>query len=135
VAEAMRYTDVLLPNENEALALADVHDGDLIAACRRLSTMVGLTVVKRGGGGALAWSHGRSVTVPGLPTDPVDTVGAGDSFNAGFLAGWLDRQPLAACLRLANACGSLSTRATGGIAAQPDMATALEALMSVAVTA
>jgi sugar/nucleoside kinase (ribokinase family) len=49
----------------------------------------------------------------------MDTTGAGDSFNAGFLASWLAGRPLGDCLRVAGACGSLSTRAAGGTAAQP----------------
>jgi sugar/nucleoside kinase (ribokinase family) len=63
--------------------------------------------------------------VPSLPVEPVDTVGAGDSFNAGFLAGWLGGRDLESSLRLAVTCGALSTRAAGGTAAQPTMAEAL----------
>ena len=54
----------------------------------------------------------------------VDTTGAGDSFDAGFLAAWLAGEPLQRALALGNACGALSTRALGGIAAQPTMAEA-----------
>jgi sugar/nucleoside kinase (ribokinase family) len=125
IAAAIAETDVLLPNENEALALAGRADGDLLAACRQLSTDSRLAVVKRGSRGALAWWDGGPVTVPASPVEPVDTVGAGDSFNAGFLAGWLGGQGIVASLRLAAACGSLSTRAAGGTAAQPTMAEAL----------
>jgi sugar/nucleoside kinase (ribokinase family) len=132
VAEAIAQTDVLLPNESEALALAGRADRDVLAACRQLTTGSRLAVVKRGPDGALAWCDGMSVTVPAVPIEPVDTVGAGDSFNAGFLAGWLGGQGIAASLRLAAACGSLSTRAAGGTAAQPTMAEALSAFRDVA---
>ncbi len=128
VAAAIAQTDVMLPNEAEALALAGRTDGDVIAACRDLAMTSGLPVVKRGARGALAWSDGEPVTVPGLAVEPVDTVGAGDSFDAGFLAGWLGGRGLSASLRLAAACGSLSTRAVGGVAAQPTLAEALAAI-------
>jgi sugar/nucleoside kinase (ribokinase family) len=55
----------------------------------------------------------------GPEVEPVDTVGAGDSFDAGFLAGWLAAGDLAEGLALGCACGALSTGAVGGTAAQP----------------
>lgn len=125
VVSAIAQTDVLMPNEAEALALARRADGDVLAACRQLTTGARLTVVKRGADGALAWSDGTPVTAPALPVTPMDTVGAGDSFNAGFLAGWLGGEGIAASMMLAAACGSLSTRAAGGTAAQPTMAEVL----------
>ena len=118
VAAAIAVTDVLLPNEAEARALGGTHD---------LAKAAGLVVVKRGAAGALAVRDGVEFAVPGLPVVPVDTVGAGDSFNAGFLAGWLGGRDIEGSLRLAAACGSLSTRAAGGTAAQPTMAEALAA--------
>jgi sugar/nucleoside kinase (ribokinase family) len=130
VAAAIAQTDVLLPNEAEALALAGRADGDVVAASRELARRAGHVVVKRGAEGALAWWHGEPVTAAGLAVTPVDTVGAGDSFNAGFLAGWLSGLGIPASLRLAAACGSLSTRAVGGIAAQPTLEEALAAVGS-----
>jgi sugar/nucleoside kinase (ribokinase family) len=124
VAAALAETDVALPNEAEALALAGRTDGDVGAAAEWLAGMTGLPVIKRGEAGALAWAGGP-ITVPGPEMEPVDTVGAGDSFNAGFLAGRLTGLDLPASLRLAVACGSMSTRAAGGTAAQPTMAEAL----------
>ena len=57
--------------------------------------------------------------MPALPVEPVDATGAGDAFDAGFIAAWLEDRPLRGCLRFAAACGALSTRAVGGVAAQP----------------
>ena len=55
----------------------------------------------------------------------VDAVGAGDSFDAGFVYGALAGWPLDQSLALAVACGALSTRAAGGTAAQATLAEAL----------
>ncbi|WP_250007542.1 carbohydrate kinase family protein [Actinoplanes sp. M2I2] len=122
VTAAIARTDVFLPNEAEALALTGTDD--VGAAAEKLAASAGLVVVKRGAAGALAWTGDGPVTVAAHPVTPVDTVGAGDSFNAGFLAGRLGGLDLAGSLRLAAACGALSTRAAGGTAAQPTLAEA-----------
>jgi sugar/nucleoside kinase (ribokinase family) len=131
VAAAIAQADVFLPNEAEALALTGRTDGDVVAACRQLASAARLPVIKCGARGALAWHADGAVTAPGLAVEPVDTVGAGDSFNAGFLAGWLSGHGIRESLRLAAACGSLSTRAMGGTEAQPTMAEALGAMRDV----
>jgi sugar/nucleoside kinase (ribokinase family) len=78
-----------------------------------------LVAVKRGPDGALAIdSSGSLIEVPAYGVDAVDTVGAGDAFDAGFLAGWLDGRPVRDCLAWGVACGALSTRAVGGTAGQ-----------------
>ncbi len=122
---ALSATDVLLPNEREALAIAGRTDGDLAAAARDLAAMGPLPVIKCGGQGALAYAGGELLRTGAFVMDVADTVGAGDSFDAGFLAGWLTGRALSDSLTLAAACGSLSTRALGGIDAQPSMAEAL----------
>ena len=76
-------------------------------------------------GPALSVEGAETVRVPGRATTVTDTIGAGDSFDAGFVAGRLAGWPLARCLAVAVACGSLSTRGTGGTATQPTMPEAL----------
>jgi sugar/nucleoside kinase (ribokinase family) len=76
--------------------------------------------VKLGGDGALAATpSGEVLRAEAMAVDPVDTIGAGDSFDAGFLASWLEGRPLADCLRFGVVCGSLSTLGVGGTEAQP----------------
>ena len=72
----------------------------------------------RAQGCAAIGDDGRMLQVPAYSVEPVDTTGAGDSFNAGFLHAWLARRPLEECLRWGAACGSLSTRGLGGTARQ-----------------
>jgi sugar/nucleoside kinase (ribokinase family) len=76
--------------------------------------------VKLGADGALGVGpDGVVVRAAATPVTPVDTTGAGDSFDAGFIAAWLDGHDLGDALRLGVACGSLSTRAVGGTEGQP----------------
>ena len=63
--------------------------------------------------------EGTSIKVEAFPVQVVDTNGAGDSFDAGFLHAWLKGNPLRDCMRFGAACGALSTRGLGGTATQP----------------
>lgn len=109
--------DVFLPNENEARAFTG--ESDLDAAITRLGEMFPVVVIKLGSAGAMAICHGQISRVSGYPGVPVDTVGAGDNFDAGFLFGWLHENPVERCLELGCFCGSRSIQALGGFAAQP----------------
>jgi ribokinase len=116
--------DVLLPNAQEALRLAGRDDGDVEAAARELARHVETVVVKLGAEGALAVAGGETERVAAKAVAPVDSTGAGDSFDAGFLAARLTGAGLREALALGCACGGLSTRAAGGTAAQPTLAEA-----------
>ena len=118
--------DVFLPNAMEATRSA--HTSDLEGAVRALAARARLVVVKNGDRGALAGEGDTVYRVDGMLTQAVDTTGAGDSFDAGFLAAWLNGEPVDRALAIANACGSLSTRAMGGVNAQPTMDEALALL-------
>jgi sugar/nucleoside kinase (ribokinase family) len=126
VGALLPLVDVFLPNENEALALSGLPD--LEGAVAHLSRQCGLLAVKLGAHGGLAPQGDRIVRAPALPVPVADTVGAGDSFDAGFLYGYLNDWPLERSLRLACACGSLSARLPGGTRAQPTLDEALGAL-------
>ena len=116
-------TNVFLPNTMEATRVARISDLD--EALQRLSARAELVVVKSGERGATAAGNDQQVSAPGFPVRVVDTTGAGDSFDAGFLAAWLAHEPLDRALAIANACGALSTRKLGGVDAQPTMDEAL----------
>jgi ribokinase len=116
--------DVLLPNAEEALRLAGRSDGDVEAAARDLAGRGPAVVVKLGADGALAIAGDDVVRVAGTPVAPVDSTGAGDSFDAGFLAARLNGESLADAVALGCACGALSTRRAGGTAGQATLAEA-----------
>jgi sugar/nucleoside kinase (ribokinase family) len=123
LTDLLDSVDVFLPNAIEATRVA--RTSDLEGAVRSLAERAKLVVVKNGDRGALAFDGERLRQVDGHATDAVDTTGAGDSFDAGFLAAWLRGASIDEALALANACGSLSTRAIGGVDAQPSMEEAL----------
>jgi sugar/nucleoside kinase (ribokinase family) len=115
--ELLRKVDVFLPNKNEVIALTGTKEAE--AAGQRLSQSCHLVAIKLGVEGAIARCGGETARIPALKVEVVDTVGAGDTFDAGFLYGFLNGWSLEKTLRLAVACGSLSTRRLGGTAAQP----------------
>jgi sugar/nucleoside kinase (ribokinase family) len=118
---ALAPFDVLLPNAQEALALAGREDGDVEAAAHELERGRTLVVVKLGPDGALAVHEGETIWANAPPVDAVEGTGAGDSFDAGFLAARLNGDDVAEALALGCACGALSTRRAGGTAAQPTL--------------
>ncbi len=117
--------DVLVPNETEALHLTGADTVE--EALERLAARVPTVAVKLGPQGAAAASGAERARAEAIPATVVDTTGAGDSFNAGFIYGYLKGWPLERALRLGCACGSLSTEAAGGTTAQPTLARAMEA--------
>jgi sugar/nucleoside kinase (ribokinase family) len=126
LVRTLRHVDVFLPNEVELRGLA--RTGEVEDALRRLENGRTRTVGKLGREGAAALDGGRFVRVPAFQVEPLDTTGAGDSFDAGFLHAWLRGEPLEAALRFGAACGALSTLGLGGTARQADRAEA-EAFM------
>jgi sugar/nucleoside kinase (ribokinase family) len=117
--DLLGHTDVFLPNATEASRIAGIDELD--DAVLALAERAGVVVTKDGADGALA-AHGERLVRAAAPTiDALDTTGAGDAFDAGYLASMLAGDPLERSLAIANACGALSTRAVGGVDAQPTM--------------
>jgi sugar/nucleoside kinase (ribokinase family) len=116
--ETLDEVDLFFPNDVELRAITRT---DAIPdALRRLAGGRTRTVAKLGAQGcATLADDGRVLQAPSFSMEAVDTTGAGDSFNAGFLHAWLAERPLEECLRWGVACGSLSTRGLGGTARQP----------------
>jgi len=90
-------------------------------AVRSLGELVPVPVIKLGARGAIGLQAGSLVRSRPPRITAVETTGAGDAFNAGFLWAYLRREPLARCLAAGNICGALSTRAPGGTQAFPPL--------------
>lgn len=116
--DALRYVDVFLPNAREARRIAG--SDDLEIALGRLAELVPLVVVKVGQQGAIARRGGERFHSPAVAVTSIDAVGAGDSFDAGFLSQYVRGADLTACLAWGNLAGALSTTRPGGTEAFRD---------------
>jgi len=120
----LAVTNVFLPNEREAVSLTGAENAE--EAASRLGRKVEAAAVKLGAQGAIGFRQSQKVRVDSIPVQVVDTVGAGDSFDAGFLYGYLNGWELEKALQLACACGALSTQKPGGTNGQPTLDEAMK---------
>jgi len=105
-AALIAQVDVFFPNIEEAAQLS---------ALGVITPFAPLTVIKQGSGGAKAVSRDQTLTVPAHSVVVIDTTGAGDAFNAGFIDRWLAGEPLAQCLAAGNARGAAAVQHFGGL--------------------
>ena len=117
--ELLPLINVFFPNGTEACSLT--HQANTEKAGDWLSTRVETLVIKLGPDGALATRGSQKVMAPSIPIKFVDSVGAGDSFDAGFIYEYLNNWPLEKTLKLAIICGALFTQAAGGTIGQASM--------------
>ncbi|MCR4408549.1 MAG: carbohydrate kinase family protein [Anaerolineae bacterium] len=121
VFDVLPHVDFFLPNETEALHLTGAND--IEEAATELSCYAGTVVVKLGREGALACTGGQVWKASGFKVEVVDTTGAGDAFNAGFLyAHVIEGRPIPEALHFANACGAIAVTIIGGATALPSAA-------------
>jgi sugar/nucleoside kinase (ribokinase family) len=118
--ETLKYVDVFLPNAREVRKIARTEDLD--SAVARLSPIVPVLVVKMGREGAMAQRGTEIVRTPALKIETIDPVGAGDSFDAGFLHQYVRGARLETCLAYGNLAGAFSTTRPGGTEAFRDRA-------------
>ena len=117
--ELLDKIDILLPNEDELAKIA--HATSTEEALEKLASRVKLIVVKCGSRGAIVQQGTQRDCLSPVQVDPVDTIGAGDSFNAGFLSAYLQgKDPLQAAA-FGNLTGALSTLRPGGTEAYRDV--------------
>lgn len=117
IFETLKYVDVFLPNENEALKISGCNDID--SALDMLSNVVDTVVIKEGSNGAWARNREKTIHAKVFNIDVVDTTGAGDSFNSGFIYQYLQNADLEKCTVWGSACAAISTTQSGGTTAFP----------------
>ena len=115
IRQVLQFTDIFFPNEIEALRLTNTRNVE--HAARELAKLAHITVVKLGGDGALVSTEGKQFRVPAVKTRVVDTTGAGDSFDAGFLACWFKGGSIEASARAGAVAGARAVSAGGGTGA------------------
>jgi sugar/nucleoside kinase (ribokinase family) len=112
--------DLVFLNEMEALRYS--RERSVSAALKVLASPGQAVVVKLGRRGSIAMQDGIVYRSRSVEAKAVETTGAGDAFNGGFLDAWLENRDIEAALRAGNACGALSTRVPGGSAGAPSRA-------------
>jgi sugar/nucleoside kinase (ribokinase family) len=110
--------DLLLPNEDEARRMARTED--LSQAIHWLAERVPIVAVKCGAQGAIVQRGSERWEIPATRVEPVDTIGAGDSFDAGFLSRFVKGESLEACAWAGNQAAAISTLRPGGTEAFRD---------------
>jgi ribokinase len=117
--QILPYTSLFIPNEQEALYISQQAN---LAAAASLFLELGVPVVtiKAGEKGSRVYTRETCLEQPVLPVSGGDSIGAGDSFDAGFLAGWLRAYDLQHCLEIATRCGRSVAGQIGGLAGQPN---------------
>jgi sugar/nucleoside kinase (ribokinase family) len=118
LGELLSLVDVLLPNEDEAKRMTRTND--LNEAIELLARQVPIVAVKCGSRGSIVRAGAKRYVAPPLQVEPVDTIGAGDSFNAGFLKAYLQGLQLDECAAAGNESAALSTLRPGGTEAFRD---------------
>ena len=111
--------DIFFPNEMEASRMTG--EKDPVKMLRRMESAGARRVALKLGadGAALLWDR-EILHIKACPVTAIDTTGAGDCFNAGFLHFWLRGESPLTCLRAGNFCGGASTEKAGGVSGFPD---------------
>jgi sugar/nucleoside kinase (ribokinase family) len=119
VADVLPHVDVFLPNETELMLLTGKNS--LEAAIESVKEFTNILVIKRGNKGSLVYTNGQLTELPAfLNRNVVDAIGAGDSFNAGFIYKFVNGSDITECQKFGNLTGAVSTTASGGTTAFQD---------------
>ncbi|MEQ8471976.1 MAG: carbohydrate kinase family protein [Marinoscillum sp.] len=110
------YVDVFLPNRTELLHLTNTKSID--EGIESIKSFANIVVVKDGTDGAALFKNGNVTRQPAfLNNEAIDAIGAGDSFDAGFIFSYIQKKPLEECLRFGNLTGAINTTEAGGTTA------------------
>ncbi|WP_417444357.1 carbohydrate kinase family protein [Joostella sp.] len=127
--ECLPFVDVFMPNKEEIFALTKKNTIKEAVSC--IEEYANIIVVKMGEEGSIAFKNKEEykATVFNNP-ELVDSIGAGDSFNAGFIKKYIEKAPLKECLRVGNLMGALNTTAAGGTTAFTNLESIKETIKS-----
>lgn len=112
IRKAIETVRFYSPNAREARSMTRLDD--LEKAAKALGKMCQTVIIKDGGNGCWCSDNNQIYFEPAYKVKVVDTTGAGDCFNAGFLCTWLNGKDIRSCLRWGNVAGALSTQKAGG---------------------
>lgn len=110
------YVDVFLPNIKEFMFIT--RSNTVEEGIQKLQHFAHYIVIKNGSDGAMAWDGKNLISQPAFKNDRVlDCIGAGDSFNAGFIKDFINKKPLKKCLETGALTGAINTTMAGGTGA------------------
>jgi sugar/nucleoside kinase (ribokinase family) len=118
IFEVLKYVDVFLPNEKEALHISGCNS--IESALDRLKETVNTVVIKAGDKGVWVQNGKKTYHADVFNVNVVDTTGAGDSFNSGFIYQYYQDATIENCILWGSACAAISTTAAGGTTAFPN---------------
>ncbi len=120
IADVLPNVDIFLPNEKELLFLTSKNNID--DAIELLKKHTNILVIKRGNRGSIVHYKDQLTDLPAFLNDHVvDAIGAGDSFNAGFIYKFIHGHKISECQKFGNLTGAISTTASGGTTAFEDL--------------
>jgi sugar/nucleoside kinase (ribokinase family) len=120
--ELLPLVDIFMPNKKEMEAITGYEN--INGALEAIKNYTNIVAVKMGNKGSLGFKNGKKIEVPPfLNTQVVDAIGAGDSFNAGFISQFIKNKNLESCLKFGNLMGAINTTANGGTGAFKDFET------------
>ncbi|MDD4109688.1 MAG: carbohydrate kinase family protein [Prolixibacteraceae bacterium] len=119
ISDVLPFVDVFLPNETELILLTG--QGNLDKAIDYAKKYSNILAVKRGNKGSIVNYKDQLTEIPAfLNKNVIDAIGAGDSFNAGFIYKFVNGEGLYECQKFGNLTGAVSTTAAGGTTAFRD---------------
>jgi sugar/nucleoside kinase (ribokinase family) len=111
VRDVLGKVRIFSANKAEAFLMTKIEN--IQEAAKYLGRYCHTVIIKDGGNGAYCCDDGKLYFEPAIPVKVIDTTGAGDCFNAGFIKAWLEKKGIQECLRWGNAAGGLSTTKSG----------------------
>ena len=134
IRELTLQSEIVLLGLDEADALFGLRDPDAIFDLLFRDGCAQYVAIKDGGNGAWVADKTTREKLPPYPCKPIEPIGAGDGFNAGFLAGILQGRDVVTAGRMGAICGALATQTPGDVEGYPDAAQMEAALTGAAIT-